>query len=155
MGCGTASIAAWGISTRRPRESTRTRRPSCTTPTAPLDQNFVDDGPLGSTVDLAGTQVGLEIEGDPTTAFETAITVEAVIRADPAGPDAVGSDWHYLVGTFGPDRMARLYVAGLIDELRVSNVVRVSEAGDNRGEWKRVRSRSYGIMSSIRSPPVR
>lgn len=164
----------------------------------PYDVGPNDSGPLGSTVDLAGDQTGLEVEGDQTTAFESAITVEAVVRSDlvttpdddrfpiyaPAarlaieqasegfeptlllasrggggseytstiGPDEVGSDWHYLVGTFGPDQMARLYVDGSlvseqdqgfdelypsqavfylgsfvdgqIDELRVSNVAR-------------------------------
>jgi hypothetical protein len=68
------------------------------------------------------------------------------------GPEEVGTDWHYLVGTFGPDQMARLYVDGRlaaeedqgfdelypsqavlylgsfvdgqIDEVRVSNVAR-------------------------------
>ena len=164
----------------------------------PYDVGPKDDGPLGSTVDLAGDQTGLQVEGDQTTAFESAITVEAVIRADlvttpgndrfaiyapsvrlaveraaegfeptlllasragggteytsTPGPDNVGDAWHYLVGTFGPDQMARLYVDGVlaaeedqgfdelypsqavlylgtfvdgqIDEVRLSNVVR-------------------------------
>ena len=164
----------------------------------PYDVGPNDDGPLGSTVDLAGDQTGLEVTGDATTAFESAITVEAVVRSDlvttpnddrfpiyapavrlaieqagegfeptlllaskagggaeytgAAGPDEVGGNWHYLVGTFGSDRMARLYVDGVlaaevdqgfdelypsqavlylgtfvdgqIDELRVSNVAR-------------------------------
>lgn len=126
----------------------------------PFDQDLNDDGPLGSTVDLDGNQFGLEVEGDGTTAFESAITVEAVVRSNPIaspstfrypvyapavrlaveqadgfepalllasragggadytntiGPDAVGSDWHYLVGTFGADQMARLYVDGVLD----------------------------------------
>jgi len=157
-----------------------------------------DDGPLGSTIDLDGGQTGFEVEGDPTTAFTTAVTVEAVVRSksqlltdryaiyapsvrlsiereslgkpelllaslesgggtysSTAGVTSIGSTWHYVVGTFGPDRAARVYVdgvletkldqefgelypsqaafylgtyfAGQIDELRLSNVVRSAD----------------------------
>jgi hypothetical protein len=123
------------------------------------DLGEADEGPLGSTIDLAGDQTGFEVEGDATTAFTTAVTVEAVVRstsvlrtdryaiyapsvrlaierdseAKPAlmlaseesgggsyssivGGTAIGPEWHYLAGTFGPDRMGRIYVDGVLEE---------------------------------------